>query len=527
MRTMTRIAGTALLLTALVLFFGQPTYAVTLLAADQNGNLISVETDTAAGTFIGQETMYPLSTEIEFDAANQILYSDEFYGFTNLHSIDTATGLSTGFVPHNCCAYTGMEFVGSTLYVTNIDPGLAPGEAYDPEDLNGAPIYLDVVDPTTGNSIRIGSTGGSPPITGLAYDVNSETMYGVTGGNSGGGGGAEGSDDPTQLVTVNLDTGIVTPLFPLTEVTGGTLRAVGSIEFGSDGVLYGGMGRAGSPNPGWLFSIDVDTGVVTYIGFPGLPGITGLTNPEGDAAPPDLARFLVSKDFSDDNEAEVQVTLTCNTGLPLMQPATISEGDPVNFVIGDFEQGELNCEVVESVPDGYTAAYDNGTVVSGESCTWTQLTGGQYSCVIDNDLDEVEIEVTKVWIDENPQFSASNVAEATWSCRNVADPCDGFSCNSSGRLDFNGNPDSDSFYVLPDWDEGTSCSVTEVNVFDGGVEIDDSECQSLLVFPGTGASCTIYNTRLYAGIPTLNQYGLGILALIMLGMGFVAFRRVL
>jgi hypothetical protein len=42
---------------------------------------------------------------------------------------------------------------------------------------------------------------------------------------------------------------------------------------------------------------------------------------------------------------------------------------------------------------------------------------------------------------------------------------------------------------------------------------------------GQDNSCTIYNTRLYEGIPTLSQYGLGILALVMLGMGFVAFRR--
>ncbi len=42
---------------------------------------------------------------------------------------------------------------------------------------------------------------------------------------------------------------------------------------------------------------------------------------------------------------------------------------------------------------------------------------------------------------------------------------------------------------------------------------------------GEGASCTITNTLFFEGIPTLNQYGLAIMALLMLGVGFVGFRR--
>jgi hypothetical protein len=42
---------------------------------------------------------------------------------------------------------------------------------------------------------------------------------------------------------------------------------------------------------------------------------------------------------------------------------------------------------------------------------------------------------------------------------------------------------------------------------------------------GTDASCTIYNTVFFEGIPTLNQYGLILLALLMLGAGAVGFRR--
>jgi hypothetical protein len=40
-----------------------------------------------------------------------------------------------------------------------------------------------------------------------------------------------------------------------------------------------------------------------------------------------------------------------------------------------------------------------------------------------------------------------------------------------------------------------------------------------------GHECTITNTVFFEGIPTLNQYGLALLALLMLGVGFVGFRR--
>ena len=251
---------------------------------------------------------------------------------------------------------------------------------------------------------------------------------------------------------------------------------------------------------------------------------TTIVGPDGCAEPGDggTTTFLVSKNFNDNNPAEVEVTLSCNTGLPLVQTTTISEGDPVNFVIGDFEDGTLDCEVTEVVPDGYTPSYNNGAGASPDSCAYEDIDGsvspGQI-CIITNSLNEVEVEVTKVWIDENPQFAAQNVADANWSCSNVA-----FGQNN-GFLQFFGNPGGDSFFVFPDWEFGTTCSIIEFGLNETGVEVDDSDCDGLVVFPGVGASCTIFNTRRFEGIPTLSQYSLAVLALLMLGVGLVGFRR--
>ena len=53
---------------------------------------------------------------------------------------------------------------------------------------------------------------------------------------------------------------------------------------------------------------------------------------------------------------------------------------------------------------------------------------------------------------------------------------------------------------------------------------DKQEIHSNLL--GTGADCTIYNTVFFEGIPTLSQWGMAIMALLMLGVGLVGFRHI-
>ncbi len=257
------------------------------------------------------------------------------------------------------------------------------------------------------------------------------------------------------------------------------------------------------------------------LAFPVSHIVTVNGGPDGDA--PSIANFAVNKDFDDDNEASVEVTISCNTGLPLEQTTTIEEGDGDVFVLRDFETGAMDCSITESTPDGYAANYFDGANNSADSCEYEEVFWGSIlTCNITNSLQESEVEVTKEWIDENPEFDAINYAEAFWSCSNTAG--DGFG-GDSGYLEFVGNPGIDSFFVFPDWEAGTTCSVVEVLLPDGGIEVDDSDCQSIVVFPGEDASCTIVNTRLYEGIPTLSQYGLALMALLMLGVGFIGFRR--
>ena len=67
------------------------------------------------------------------------------------------------------------------------------------------------------------------------------------------------------------------------------------------------------------------------------------------------------------------------------------------------------------------------------------------------------------------------------------------------------------------------CTVTEVNVPEEWVIADDSDCERVPVI--SGAECTILNTAFFEGIPTLSQYGMALMALLMLGVGAIGIRR--
>ncbi|HKJ18188.1 MAG TPA: IPTL-CTERM sorting domain-containing protein [Xanthomonadales bacterium] len=259
------------------------------------------------------------------------------------------------------------------------------------------------------------------------------------------------------------------------------------------------------------------------------------------------ATFEVTKDFSDDNPAEVRVVIECNTGLPLMQEAMVSEfGMPfekISFIVGDFELGELDCEIFEEpVPTGYTANYDAGfeddalfgLVDSDENgCIYEEIQTGTYSCDIFNQLQPVDVIVNKEWIDENPQFALPTLVEIELTCNApIVSACGESAEGTCGPAEGPGydseivyiDPDNPGeFLVLPHWDGSTECSVTEELL--PGVIPDTSDCDVIPLAPGQGGECTIVNTRFYEGIPTLSQYGLMLLSLLMLGMGALAFRR--
>lgn len=88
----------------------------------------------------------------------------------------------------------------------------------------------------------------------------------------------------------------------------------------------------------------------------------------GCAAP---ATITVSKDFSDNNSASVQINLTCTSGTVTTTPLSASEAAPAVFDVTGADPG-ATCTATEIVPAGYSAnqvACQN--VAIGGSCTIT------------------------------------------------------------------------------------------------------------------------------------------------------------
>ncbi len=81
-----------------------------------------------------------------------------------------------------------------------------------------------------------------------------------------------------------------------------------------------------------------------------------------------------------------------------------------------------------------------------------------------------------------------------------------------------------SVEVLVDTSMGpATCEAEETSVQSGVDSTDD--CGPREIDAGETSECTIINTVFFEGIPSLNQYGLAIMALLMLGLGMVGFRR--
>ncbi len=255
------------------------------------------------------------------------------------------------------------------------------------------------------------------------------------------------------------------------------------------------------------------------------------------------ARFHVTKDFDDDNPQWVRAYISCNTGLPIKQDQWVKEGRDLVFIVESFESGAMDCTIYEDpVPAGYASSYSAGVEEDGVAggisddsagCHFEEIEGGTFYCEILNEVQPVDVTVNKEWIIVgtggdfidpdyrltlycNGEIVGGENEDSYWSYLL-------YSGSSNGTADTPYAVD-----VYPDWDGSTYCWVDE-NVYDQSVEVS-SDCGSqqspgIHIGIGSGDSCTVTNTVFYEGIPTLSQYGMAILALLMLGMGLVGFRR--
>jgi hypothetical protein len=260
--------------------------------------------------------------------------------------------------------------------------------------------------------------------------------------------------------------------------------------------------------------------------------------------------FTVQKTFSDGNSIQdVTVNIQCFTGLPLNQSQTVNPDNAgefeVEFVVESFTDGVLDCDIWEDDVTGYTGSYSASSQATQEygsdedGCHFDNVTSGAHEgndnvCEITNDPNPVEVYVTKDWVIDGE--GGDQLDPSYWLdlwCYNgtiVGGEDYGYSFKSLYNGSSNGTDDvTYTAHVIPNWDGGAECYAEE-GAYDSSVEVDQADCYNngfvVEIGDADGANgCTITNTVFYEGIPTLSQYGMAILALMMLGVGFVGFRR--
>jgi len=196
------------------------------------------------------------------------------------------------------------------------------------------------------------------------------------------------------------------------------------------------------------------------------------------------------------------LTLTCNGGLPLTQTAPAG----VTFTVTDINLGDM-CSIV--MEGGLDTGWETDTV-----CEFTMAEATEYPCNIDATLIPVDFNVTVDWDiseDADPGVGDDAMVEMM---------CDGENYTSTTKP---AGPMATMPITLPGVLPSAECWAVLTNV---GSAVEAGSCGDEIAIGDGDASCTLTATAFYEGIPTLSQYGMAIMVLLMLGVGFVGFRRI-
>jgi hypothetical protein len=268
------------------------------------------------------------------------------------------------------------------------------------------------------------------------------------------------------------------------------------------------------------------------------------------------ATFQVDFNFEDGNDwDETMARISCTGGLPLDNQQVVRHGSELNFVLTFADEGPGLAECFITIDDvpGYRSTY----LATGDSehipelslinCFFNNVSDGHENlCVINMEVEPVVVAVTKEWIvdrtggdvidphtsilvssdapiyrgDDDPHYNYCNFKDTASEQNGLMEE---MYCLT---LYFDGE-ETEFVNVIPSH-EGDTVYFYE-HIYDSAVEASNTcgigVTGSVIVFPGKGASCTFTNTVFFEGIPTLNRYSLALLALLMLGIGAVGFRR--
>jgi len=390
-----------------------------------------------------------------------------------------------------------------------------------------------------GTATRIGAQGGlGRDISALAAWGNPVQLYGLSNGNLNSGGSA-------SLYSIDTTTGVATLIGPLG--AGAAAYDQAGMSFDSTGQLWVMTDRSQllSPLPSEILQVNTTNGAATLASS--TTGETGfeslaITLPRGcdGGGGDDRATFTVQSRFVDNNHiTPVTLRISCNTGQILEQTKTVQPNDglfgnfEVSFVVSSLGPTPLNCTVTQDAPFGYTPSYtclgesDCVEAQSASSCSFANVAEGTDNlCQVQSYPNPVPFTVIKEWLFAAEEIGEQDFANIKLECQNVFDG-DG---QSSGNLmlwhwPVAGNSERTAS-IQPSFLGNTRCRALENNTFSAVEATNGCEDWMPVLIGDNSGSCTITNTVFLEGIPTLGEYGRWLMALMLLGIGMVAVRRI-
>ncbi len=195
------------------------------------------------------------------------------------------------------------------------------------------------------------------------------------------------------------------------------------------------------------------------------------------------ATVTVHKDFSDDNDDSVSVSLTCaGDGDVDSSPKNATDEDnasgaPAVFTVTGFEPGDT-CDASEgAAPAGYSKA-EGG-------CQGLELQpDGTPSCTITNTLNSATVTVHKDFSDDN-----DDSVSVSLTCTGDGD-VDSSPKNATDEDNASGAP---AVFTVTGFDPADTCDASE-GAAPSGYAKDESGCDDLDLEPSGTPSCTITNT---------------------------------
>lgn len=397
------------------------------------------------------------------------------------------------------------------------------------------------VDPGNGAASLVGPLGlGDIKVSALAAYGRPTRLFALSNGTAG-----VGAFGTPSLYQIDPATGAATLIGPLGNGMGS--YSEGGLAFDDAGQLWAITDRTYDLKSSQVMRINTSTGAASDIRDTSEQGFESLAISEPGGCVPqsggeNAALFVVQKRFEDGNDiTPVKLNISCNGGLPLENSLTVLP-DPgefgnyeVAFVVEDFTDGALSCQVWEETPAGYSAEYDcqsqtQCTTQGGNGpCTFEGVGFDQEDlCLIQNRVEPVEVAVSAEWLFNQQDLVVDEQTTIELKCSDVYGG-DG-QPNGSGQMTwswvFDHNSGAQTANVLPDFSGKTQCGTSELVTPSSGVETTSTCRPPVSIAPGDpGLACVVTNTVFFEGIPTLSPLGLVLVSALMVLTGLVAVRR--